>query len=34
MVRDSKNREGGILAFEVAAWRAFVAQVRSGDYDL
>lgn len=25
LVRDSKDRDGGILSFEPAAWRAFVA---------
>ncbi|MFC4017184.1 DUF397 domain-containing protein [Micromonospora sp. GCM10011542] len=27
LVRDTKNRDGGTLAFGPAAWRAFVAQV-------
>ncbi|MFJ8577078.1 DUF397 domain-containing protein [Micromonospora sp. NPDC093277] len=26
LVRDSKDRDGGTLAFAPAAWRAFVAQ--------
>ncbi|MCM0678789.1 DUF397 domain-containing protein [Micromonospora phytophila] len=25
LVRDTKNRDGGTLAFDTAAWRAFVA---------
>jgi len=28
LVRDSKDRDGGMLVFEPAAWRAFVAYVR------
>ncbi|MFI6757990.1 DUF397 domain-containing protein [Micromonospora sp. NPDC050417] len=27
LVRDSKNRDGGTLAFGPTAWRAFVTQV-------
>ncbi|SCL31690.1 protein of unknown function [Micromonospora pallida] len=27
LVRDSKNRDGGILAFPPAAWRAFVTDM-------
>ncbi|RUL92315.1 MULTISPECIES: DUF397 domain-containing protein [Micromonospora] len=27
LVRDSKDRDGGMLAFGPAAWKAFVAQV-------
>jgi hypothetical protein len=34
MVRDSKNPQGGVLAFEIADWRAFIARVQSGDYSL
>jgi hypothetical protein len=30
LVRDSKDRDGGSLAFTPAAWRAFTAQVRNG----
>jgi hypothetical protein len=29
-VRDSKNIDGGVLAFEPAQWSAFVAAVRAG----
>ncbi|PYC88252.1 DUF397 domain-containing protein [Streptomyces tateyamensis] len=29
-VRDSKDAEGGMLAFGCGAWRAFVAEVRAG----
>ncbi|MFJ6196635.1 DUF397 domain-containing protein [Micromonospora sp. NPDC092111] len=28
-VRDSKDRDGGVLTFHPAAWRAFVAQART-----
>ncbi|MBL6276466.1 DUF397 domain-containing protein [Micromonospora fiedleri] len=27
LVRDSKDRDGGVLAFGPVAWKAFVAQV-------
>lgn len=27
LVRDTKDRDGGMLAFAPSAWRAFVAQV-------
>ncbi|WP_229690810.1 DUF397 domain-containing protein [Sphaerisporangium melleum] len=30
-VRDSKNLEGPKLAFSAAEWRAFIADLRSGD---
>ncbi|MEV4541423.1 DUF397 domain-containing protein [Micromonospora echinaurantiaca] len=34
LVRDSKDRDGGTLAFSPGAWRAFVAVVgRGGDAD-
>jgi hypothetical protein len=33
LVRDSKDRAGGSLAFTPAAWRAFTAQVKNGDHD-
>jgi hypothetical protein len=33
-VRDSKNPEGGVLTFDRDAWTAFVADIRSGTYDL
>jgi hypothetical protein len=26
-VRDTKNRDGGTLAFSAAAWRAFLARI-------
>jgi hypothetical protein len=29
LVRDSKDRTGGLLSFTPAAWRAFVAATRS-----
>jgi hypothetical protein len=33
LVRDSKDRDGGSLAFTPAAWRAFTARVKNGDHD-
>jgi hypothetical protein len=33
-VRDSKNRDGGVLRFDRASWVAFVADARAGRYDL
>jgi hypothetical protein len=30
LVRDSKDRDGGSLAFTPAAWRAFTARVKNG----
>ncbi|MEV0839088.1 DUF397 domain-containing protein [Actinocatenispora sera] len=32
-VRDSKDRSGPTLDVDAAAWRAFVATVRAGQYD-
>lgn len=32
-VRDSKNRDGGVLRFTEAEWSAFTAGVRSGEFD-
>jgi hypothetical protein len=32
-VRDSKNREGPILAFTSAEWEAFTGGVRDGEFD-
>ncbi|MER0241199.1 DUF397 domain-containing protein [Streptomyces sp. 796.1] len=32
-VRDSKNPHGPALAFGTAAWSAFVAGVKAGDFD-
>ncbi|MFG1802122.1 DUF397 domain-containing protein [Micromonospora carbonacea] len=29
LVRDSKDRDGGILSFDPAAWRAFVGQAQA-----
>jgi hypothetical protein len=34
LVRDSKDRDGGSLAFTPAAWRAFTAHIKNGDHDL
>ncbi len=33
LVRDSKDRDGGRLAFTAAAWDAFVAGVKRGAFD-
>ena len=33
-VRDSKNPDGGHLAFGAEAWEAFLADVKRGTYDL
>ena len=33
-VRDSKDRTGLVLAFDATDWRAFLAAVRAGRYDL
>ena len=33
-VRDTKDRDGGTLVFSAAAWEAFIAGVRSGEFDL
>ncbi|MFI2027354.1 DUF397 domain-containing protein [Streptomyces buecherae] len=32
-VRDSKDPHGPALAFDATAWTAFVASVKSGDFD-
>jgi len=32
-VRDSKNPDAGYLAFDTAAWKAFVANAKRGNYD-
>ncbi|MFF5716998.1 DUF397 domain-containing protein [Streptomyces buecherae] len=31
-VRDSKDPHGPTLAFDISAWSAFVAGIRSGDF--
>ncbi|NUT36838.1 MAG: DUF397 domain-containing protein [Hamadaea sp.] len=33
-VRDSKDRDGGTLGFTAAAWEAFVAGAKQGEFDL
>jgi hypothetical protein len=33
-VRDSKDPQGPVLVFPAAAWSAFVAGVRAGDFPL
>jgi hypothetical protein len=32
-VRDSKDRDGAVLAFGAEAWREFTGRVRSGRFD-
>lgn len=32
-VRDSKDPQGPALAFDTAAWTAFVTSVKTGDFD-
>jgi hypothetical protein len=32
-LRDSKNTTGGVLTFDAATWRAFVADVKDGLFD-
>jgi hypothetical protein len=34
LVRDSKNRLGGILEFTIHEWEAFLAGARLGEFDL
>jgi hypothetical protein len=34
LVRDTKDRDGGILAFSPAAWSGFMTTLRSGARDL
>jgi hypothetical protein len=34
LIRDSKDREGGTLAFAPASFRSFVDAVKAGDFDL
>ena len=33
-VRDSKDRSGPVLAFTTGQWRAFIARVRAGEFEL
>jgi hypothetical protein len=33
-MRDSKDPSGGVLSFEAATWRAFIADVKGGVFDL
>jgi Domain of unknown function (DUF397) len=33
LVRDSKDPDAGILAFDPGSWRAFVDAVQAGDFD-
>jgi hypothetical protein len=33
-VRDTKDRAGGALTFTLPEWRAFLAGVRHGEFDL
>jgi len=34
LLRDSKNPDGPVLSFTPDEWRAFVAGVRAGEFDL
>lgn len=34
LVRDSKDREGPVLAFIMAEWRSFADAVKAGEFDL
>jgi hypothetical protein len=33
LLRDSKDREGPVLAFAPAEWRAFTAGIKAGEFD-
>ena len=33
-VRDTKNREGGMLVFSAAEWSAFLSGAKNGEFDL
>lgn len=33
LARDTKDRSGAVLWFTFAEWRAFTAEVRTGDFD-
>jgi Domain of unknown function (DUF397) len=33
MVRDSKDRQGPVLAFAPAGWRAFTNGIKAGEFD-
>ncbi len=33
-VRDSKNRDGGLLCYTAAEWHAFIAGAKDGEFDL
>jgi hypothetical protein len=34
LVRDTKNRDAGVLAFAPGEWAAFVSSIKAGDLDL
>jgi hypothetical protein len=34
LVRNTRDREGGTLAFTTGEWRAFLAGARDGEFDL
>jgi uncharacterized protein DUF397 len=34
LVRDSKNPDGPVLSFDASEWSAFLAGVRSNEFDL
>lgn len=33
LIRDSKDPEGAVLAFDPAEWGAFVSSIKSGEFD-
>ena len=33
-VRDTKNREGGMLVFSAAEWSVFLSGAKNGEFDL
>jgi hypothetical protein len=33
LVRDTKNRNGGVLQFDADEWTAFVSGVKRGEFD-
>lgn len=33
LVRDSKDRDGGVLALDESAWRAFIAGIKDGEFN-
>ncbi|MFC5749969.1 DUF397 domain-containing protein [Actinomadura rugatobispora] len=33
-VRDSKEPDGGVLAFDAAAWNSLIARIKRGEFDI